>query len=424
MTTATGSAAASALSAVIDTERLKIVEQTGLLTGAADDALDRLARLAAALVGAPSAYVSLVARDRQVFAGMAQAGSDVGPRSEPISDSFCKFAVATGEPLVIPDTRANPLTQATAAARESKVGAYAGIPLSTAQGTILGTLCVVDPEARPWGDRELGLLQDLTLLAAQQIDVRLTARHYETVQATGQRLVRQITETVDVVSSLVDQAEHRDDALLQRFAALTRSRVTQLTAANRKLEAVLNSEQGRQPAPGVAQADLRQVVQRAAGSARAATGNDKIILRSVDAALPILCDPHRLEQSVTHLLITSLQYATARTVVTVDLTVSATPTEDAIGAVASANTATLQVTADASHIPAGELARVVARVHAAALGADDRPASPAALRVIRGVVTARSGPVRGESSPAKGSRLWGSWPLSILPSAPAVIQLS
>ncbi len=408
-----------------DTERLKIVEQTGLLTGAADDALDRLARLAAAIVGAPSAYVSLVARDRQVFPGMAQAGSDlVGSRSEPISNSFCQFAVATGEPLVIPDSRANPLTQATARARESKVGAYAGIPLSTAQGVILGTLCVADPEARPWGDHELALLQDLTLLAAQEIDVRLAARRYETMYETAQRLVRQISETVDVVSSMVDQAEHRDDALLQRFAALTRSRVAQLTAANRKLEAVLDGEQGRQPAPDIGQADLRQVVQRAARSAQAATGSDQIIVRSVNAALPILCDPLRLEQSVTHLLIKSLQYATALTVVTADLTISTTPTEDVIGAVGSANAVTLKVTADGSHIPAGELARVVARVHAAASGAGDRPTSPAALRVIRGVVTARSGPVRAESSPARGSRLWGSWPLLILPSAPAGIQLS
>src|SRR3954454_3777521 len=55
--------------AVADRERLAALQATGLLDGDADPAFDRHARLAAEVLNAPIALVSLVDEDRQVFTG-------------------------------------------------------------------------------------------------------------------------------------------------------------------------------------------------------------------------------------------------------------------------------------------------------------------------------------------------------------------
>ena len=74
----------------------------GLNTVDGDPALDRLARLAARLLGVPVALVSLVDVDEQVFPG--QSGLP-DTRSTPLSHSFCKTVVATREVVTTVDAR-------------------------------------------------------------------------------------------------------------------------------------------------------------------------------------------------------------------------------------------------------------------------------------------------------------------------------
>jgi hypothetical protein len=74
------------------------VRDTGLLDAGAD-ALDRLTGMAARLVGAPTAVVSLVTDDRQVFAGQVGLGEAATTiRETPLSQSFCRFVVADDAP--------------------------------------------------------------------------------------------------------------------------------------------------------------------------------------------------------------------------------------------------------------------------------------------------------------------------------------
>ncbi len=151
------------LASITDAERLAVLERTGLLHGAGDPTLDRLARVASALVRAPRAYVSLVAADRQFLAGAAQPDEvSVAQRTAPLSASLCQFAVATGEPLVIDDIREDQLVRGTERARTGDLSAYAGIPLRTSTGHVLGTLCVANEHPRQWSDDELQVLADLT----------------------------------------------------------------------------------------------------------------------------------------------------------------------------------------------------------------------------------------------------------------------
>jgi GAF domain-containing protein len=138
------------------------VRGTGLLDAPASAALDRLARLASRVVDAPVALVSLVDRDRQVFAGCIGLEEPWASRREtPLSHSLCQHAVDSREPLVLSDVRDHPLLRQSLAIRDLGVIAYAGVPLITDDGHVLGTLCVIDHRPRAWTADELDILADL-----------------------------------------------------------------------------------------------------------------------------------------------------------------------------------------------------------------------------------------------------------------------
>lgn len=72
--------------------------------------------------------------------------------SLPFSHSFCQHVVAAAAPLVLGDVRGHPIHGENAAVQELGVAAYAGVPLCTADGHVVGTFCTVDqtPRACCW----------------------------------------------------------------------------------------------------------------------------------------------------------------------------------------------------------------------------------------------------------------------------------
>jgi PAS domain S-box-containing protein len=166
------------LGAVQDAARLV---ELRLLVSEADaplrEALDRLTGLAAAVLYTPVAAVSLVDRDRQIFfaaSGLPEALESAG--SVPLSHSFCRHVVDSGRPLVVEDARDHCLVRANPAVAEHGVIAYAGIPLVSRRGHVLGTLCVVDELPRLWIAREIDALADLAAAAMREVDRRLETR--------------------------------------------------------------------------------------------------------------------------------------------------------------------------------------------------------------------------------------------------------
>ncbi len=116
------------------------------LTG--DPELSRIARFAAFLCETPSAAVSLVEAERQVFLASAGLKRAYTPRST----SFCAQAMLTGEILEVRDAAADPrFADFALVTGEAHVRFYAGVPLITPEGVPLGALCAFDTEPRPAG---------------------------------------------------------------------------------------------------------------------------------------------------------------------------------------------------------------------------------------------------------------------------------
>jgi GAF domain-containing protein len=151
--------------AVQDPARLAALRKTGLLDSAPDPRFDRHVRLAAEVLNAPIALVSLVDEERQFF----KSAIGVEERETPLSHSFCQHAIAQREPLIVDDAREHPLLKHNPAVEEMSTVAYAGVPLIDADGFALGTLCVLDSHPRQWTKHQVELLGDLAASVVNEI---------------------------------------------------------------------------------------------------------------------------------------------------------------------------------------------------------------------------------------------------------------
>ncbi len=168
----------------------------GLLDAARPVVLDDLTRLAARVFDTPMSTVTLIDRDRQWFAGATGMAGNEDPRSV----SFCAHLVDHPRPLIVEDARADDRFRS----YPNVVGApfirfYAGVPLISDDGYVLGSVCVIDREPRRIGDHEVAMLGDLAAqayghLAAFRDQIRLTALDRELSRLT--RRERDLIATV------------------------------------------------------------------------------------------------------------------------------------------------------------------------------------------------------------------------------------
>jgi signal transduction histidine kinase len=181
--------------------RLSRLRATGLLDAPAEEAFDRLTRLASRLLNAPLSTVTLVDADRQFYVSCVGIPEPLATtRSTPLEFSFCKHTVVLGRPLIVPDTRVHPDVRDNPAIEQFGVIAYAGIPLLTADGDALGTLCVMDFRVRHWTEDDVRNLVDLAASVSTEIELRMDIAERVQVEQELQRTVRLRDEVLGIVS--------------------------------------------------------------------------------------------------------------------------------------------------------------------------------------------------------------------------------
>ncbi len=127
-----------------ETERLRILDQYPL-DRSDENRLNRIARLAAEICGAPIGLVSIVEENRLVFIG--RAGLDVYETAR--EHSFCVQAMGQVEAIVVNDaTRDDRFEASPLVTGELGIRFYAGQPLVSPEGQPLGALCVIDHTTR------------------------------------------------------------------------------------------------------------------------------------------------------------------------------------------------------------------------------------------------------------------------------------
>ncbi len=153
--------------------RLEALHATGLLDSQASEQYDRLTRLAASFLTAPTALISLVDDKRQFF--KSAVGLDepwMTRRGTALSHSFCQHVVTSGEPLRVSNAPEDPLVKDNLAIPDIGVIAYLGVPIKSADGHNLGSFCVIDTKPREWTIKEEQILSDLTLSLQTELNLK------------------------------------------------------------------------------------------------------------------------------------------------------------------------------------------------------------------------------------------------------------
>jgi predicted PurR-regulated permease PerM len=143
-------------------ERLDALKALRLSSGEGTS-FDSFAVKVAEAFDVPIALVSLVEAENQVWPGAAGLPPDLdAARKSPRDLSICSHVVADGEMIVVEDVARDPRFATNPFLLEKGIRFYAGAPLRTAGGFVLGSLCIIDSKPRQFAKKERKLLQVIT----------------------------------------------------------------------------------------------------------------------------------------------------------------------------------------------------------------------------------------------------------------------
>ena len=291
------------------------VELRHILDTPREPAFDRLTRLTAQALRVPVALMTFIDGQRQWFKSTHGLADPWNARREtPLSHSFCQHVVRLKRPLIVPDARHDPLVQENRAIPEMGVEAYVGVPLSETDGTVLGSLAVIDSKPRKWTHEEVALLEDFAALTMIELRLRVethergqaeeSLRQAQKLEALGRlsggmahdfgnilrvlrgyigllELEEQIPRSSAAYVTEMKTVAERGSALVQQLLAFSRSQTL-------KLQRV----------------DLNRVIREMGSLIRCTVGADRRFELELQEPLsPVQADPVQIEQVILNLVI-------------------------------------------------------------------------------------------------------------------------
>ncbi|GAA0542934.1 GAF domain-containing sensor histidine kinase [Paractinoplanes ferrugineus] len=303
-----------------ETDRLAALYALDILDSAPEQDFDDIVQLASNVCGTPMSLVTLVDTDRQWF--KARVGTDFTETSRDLS--FCAHAILGRDLLVVPDATKdarfadNPWVDT-----EGGIRFYAGAPLVTTEGYALGTLCVIDNEPRKVDIEQLQALRALARQVTSQMELRRHAIALANTTARLQELERRKDDLAELIggdlraplrlmSTYLEKlgtTGYHDAELAELVGRATAGHIRGFLDLLHHLNSMADAGSGSESLH-MRQVDLTRVTQRAVEAVRpiAASKQIWILNQAGGPALPIIADPVRLEQVITHLLFAAVKY--------------------------------------------------------------------------------------------------------------------
>ncbi len=331
--------------------RLEALRRTALMDSPAEEAFDRLTRLAARLLGTQVAMCTLYDAERHFFKSVwGLPLQDATSRQRPMELSFCQIAAVQRAPLIIPDTSQDERLKDHPGVREYKIASYLGIPLITSEGHALGTFCVFDPRTRAWSEEELQAAKDLAAVVMTEIEMRTLAREAqqraaeaqaaqaraEALAARNAQLYRESQEGSRLRERLVSVVSHDLKTPLQtvllaarqleRLAGRAgtpelepvRKGATRIGYAATRMNAMVNEmldvvrmQTGQSLDLSLAPTDLGALARQVADELRQTTTTHTIEVSEAVGELRAECDVFRLERVLSNLISNAVKYSPA-----------------------------------------------------------------------------------------------------------------
>jgi diguanylate cyclase (GGDEF)-like protein len=185
---------------LVEQRRLDALDRLDVLDSPREDGFDGIARLVRNIFRVDIGFVSIIDGHRQWF-----KASEGMPFSELARcDAICEAVVATGEPLVLENVAAHPRFAVFGSTRLPRVAFYAGVPLVSAGGEVIGTVAAMHGTPRGFDAASLDILVDLARVAMAELEMR---RLVPVDAATGLMSRRALTEEGDKSLALARRHE-------------------------------------------------------------------------------------------------------------------------------------------------------------------------------------------------------------------------
>jgi len=181
--------------------RLKALQDLNILDTPEEHEYDQLVHLASQICDTPISLVSLVDQTRQWF--KASVGLDA--RETPRNVSFCSHAIQQPDLFVVEDAAADPRFQNNALVTGGpRIRFYAGMPIHAPNGAPIGTLCVIDTQARSLDPDQRTALIILGQQVQARMDLRSQKSMLERALEENQRLSDSLQASNDMFQAFMD----------------------------------------------------------------------------------------------------------------------------------------------------------------------------------------------------------------------------
>jgi PAS domain S-box-containing protein len=192
-----------------DPDRLHALRSLDLLDAPAQEAFDRLTRIARTLLEVPAAFISLVDEERDFYLSHSGFGEPLSFTRQLTGETFCHYAMVSQGPLVIEDTRAQPIYRKMPTVESLGVAAYVGVPLRLPSGVILGSFCVIDMKPRRWTEREVHVLEELAATTITEIELRRSAAEAARARSAAELAEARYADLVHGLDAVVWEMDAR-----------------------------------------------------------------------------------------------------------------------------------------------------------------------------------------------------------------------
>lgn len=171
--------------------RLDALHAFALMDTPAEPRFDEITALVADVCQTPIALISLVDETRQWF--KSRLGLAVG--ETPREHAFCAHALHSPALLIVPDAQRDPMfVRNPLVVGDPHVRFYAGAPLLTPEGHVLGTLCVMDHVPRELNERQLRALRVLSRHVMTEMQLMGAVREQDRLRAEIQMQNQELLE--------------------------------------------------------------------------------------------------------------------------------------------------------------------------------------------------------------------------------------
>ncbi|MBC7616393.1 MAG: GAF domain-containing sensor histidine kinase [Pedobacter sp.] len=293
-----------------ENERLLKLHTYDILDTPSENTFDKIAILAAQIFNTPIAQVTFVDQERVFFK------TNISPlKATEIDrkDSFCSVAILREEVTLIenmldvPELVNNPFVT-----MENGVRFYAGAPLKTIEGHQLGTLCVLDTQPRAVTPEQLKMLETLSSIVMDELELRLASRKaIRTQNDMMNRIVHDLKNpnTAIALSAELIKRKANDPKIVADFAhRITQSANNVLTSLNNLLDISQVESGGLElKLEEVKILDVLHIVKRNFDLLASNKKQNIIVRCKCDTS--ILADARRMQEAFENLLSNALKYS-------------------------------------------------------------------------------------------------------------------